>query len=67
VSKIVAFAVGGLFIAVQSLSYAGFVKVDYDGIQKKVEVSLTITTLKLFPSTVFLIECLGFEQRWKIG
>ena len=38
VSRILAFGLGGLFIVVQSLSYNGYIKVNYDGIQKEIEV-----------------------------
>ena len=38
VSKLVAFALGGVFIAIQTLSYNGYIKVDYTGIKKDVEV-----------------------------
>lgn len=37
VSKVVAFAVGGIFIALQSLSYNGYMNVNYGKIQKDVE------------------------------
>jgi uncharacterized membrane protein (Fun14 family) len=40
VSKFGAFVLGGSFILIQSLSYGGLIKVDYDGIQKQVEVEL---------------------------
>lgn len=39
VSKLLAFGIGSLFIVIQTLSYNGFIKVDYDNIQKEVEVS----------------------------
>jgi uncharacterized membrane protein (Fun14 family) len=38
VSKIVAFVVGGLFIGMQTLSYNGYMAVNYDKLQKDVEV-----------------------------
>ena len=38
VSKIAAFSVGGVFIGLQALSYNGIIKIDYDGVQKKIEV-----------------------------
>ena len=38
VSKVVSFFLGGAFILIQSLSYTGYIKVDYDGIKKDVEV-----------------------------
>ena len=37
VSKIMAFALGGVFIAVQSLSYNGYMIVNYEKVQKDVE------------------------------
>jgi len=37
VSKLIAFGVGGIFILVQTLQYNGYIKVDYQGIQKDVE------------------------------
>jgi len=37
VSKVLAFAVGGIFIALQSLSYNGYMNVNYGKIQKDVE------------------------------
>jgi CRISPR-associated DxTHG motif protein len=47
-SKFGAFVLGSSFILIQSLSYGGLIKVDYDGIQKKVEVRLIC--LSIFPS-----------------
>lgn len=47
-SKIVAFVVGGAFIFVQTLSFNGMIDVNYDGIQKHVEVSRAfISTMQL--------------------
>lgn len=34
-----AFVLGGMFIAVQTLSYNGFLVVNYDKVQKEIEVS----------------------------
>eukprot|EP00981_Chlorochromonas_danica_P015083 scaffold10372_cov243-Ochromonas_danica.AAC.8 len=42
VSRIIAFGVGGVFIVIQSLSYSGLIKVNYDGIEKKVESVLDL-------------------------
>lgn len=41
VSKIIAFGVGGLFILVQAMSYNGYINVNYDGIQKDIEVNFS--------------------------
>ncbi|RYH14906.1 hypothetical protein EON65_32775 [archaeon] len=40
VSKIAAFMVGGAFIFIQTLSYGGLIHVDYEGLQRKVEVRI---------------------------
>eukprot|EP00981_Chlorochromonas_danica_P003427 scaffold654_cov207-Ochromonas_danica.AAC.12 len=40
--RIIAFGAGGAFIVIQSLSYSGLIKVNYDGIQKKVETVLDL-------------------------
>lgn len=42
VSKILAFAVGGIFIAVQTLSYNGYMQVNYDRIQKEMDKVLDL-------------------------
>lgn len=39
VSRVVAVLVGGAFIFIQSLSYAGYIKVDHEKLQRDVEVS----------------------------
>mmetsp|Transcript_31674 Transcript_31674/g.45610 ORF Transcript_31674/g.45610 Transcript_31674/m.45610 type:complete len:180 (-) Transcript_31674:258-797(-) len=38
VSKVLAFVLGGTFVVLQSLSYSGVVKIDYDKMQKTVEL-----------------------------
>jgi uncharacterized membrane protein (Fun14 family) len=40
VSKIAAFVLGGIFIGLQSLSYSGYINVNYDKFQKNLEVIL---------------------------
>jgi len=37
ISRVAAFVLGSSFILIQSLSYSGLIKVDYEGVQKKVE------------------------------
>jgi uncharacterized membrane protein (Fun14 family) len=44
VSKVVAFVVGSAFILLQTLSYTGHIKVDYNKLQKDAEVCFTVTT-----------------------
>lgn len=39
VSRVAAFLLGSSFILIQSLSYTGLIKVDYEGVQDKIEVS----------------------------
>jgi uncharacterized membrane protein (Fun14 family) len=41
-SGLVAFGVGSIFIILQTLSYNGYINVDYDRIQKDVEVFCVI-------------------------
>jgi uncharacterized membrane protein (Fun14 family) len=38
VSKIIAFGVGGVFITLQALSYNGLININYEKVQKSVEV-----------------------------
>ena len=38
VSKLLAFGLGSMFIAVQAMSYSGYIDVNYSGIQKDIEV-----------------------------
>jgi len=42
ISRFAAFVVGSSFILIQSLQYSGLIRVDYDGIQKKVERVLDV-------------------------
>ena len=42
VSKIAALGIGGVFVGLQALSYNGLIKIDYEGVQKKIEVSKRI-------------------------
>eukprot|EP00428_Durinskia_dybowskii_P079019 CAMPEP_0170361404 /NCGR_PEP_ID=MMETSP0117_2-20130122/3788_1 /TAXON_ID=400756 /ORGANISM="Durinskia baltica, Strain CSIRO CS-38" /LENGTH=162 /DNA_ID=CAMNT_0010615767 /DNA_START=117 /DNA_END=605 /DNA_ORIENTATION=+ len=37
VSRFLAFGLGGIFIIVQAMSYNGYIKVNYDGIQQDIE------------------------------
>jgi len=38
VSKVMAFVMGGAFVVLQCLSYSGVVRIDYDKMQKTIEV-----------------------------
>jgi len=42
VSRTLAFAVGGVFVLLQSLAYAGLIKIDYEKLEKKTEELLDV-------------------------
>eukprot|EP00599_Poterioochromonas_sp_BG-1_P003078 CAMPEP_0173149420 /NCGR_PEP_ID=MMETSP1105-20130129/10318_1 /TAXON_ID=2985 /ORGANISM="Ochromonas sp., Strain BG-1" /LENGTH=188 /DNA_ID=CAMNT_0014064289 /DNA_START=146 /DNA_END=712 /DNA_ORIENTATION=- len=42
VSRVAAFLLGSTFILIQSLSYSGLIKVDYEGVQEKIEQLLDL-------------------------
>lgn len=63
VSKLLAFGLGGVFIIVQAMSYNGYINVNYEGIQKDIEVIyipilLIAALLTVFGRLVFP-ECSG--------
>jgi uncharacterized membrane protein (Fun14 family) len=42
VSGVFAFSIGAAFILLQTLQYSGFIKIDYEALQKETEVRLKL-------------------------
>lgn len=55
VSRVIALLAGGVFCAVQALSYHGYMKVNYDRLKSDVEVRVFLDCNKLFRMHLYII------------
>lgn len=69
VSRFLAFGLGSIFIIVQAMSYNGYIKVNYDGIQKDIEVIIMHYIIIIGYGVILNVhtELAGLEQGWKGG